>query len=117
STTVLARRQGARVTFSSATGIVKWRTEDATDLDYSPAPLITRDNLERDVQFTQEIRLASAPDAPIRWPHGVGMRWQAGVFLFTQHYTQDAVNHYAPYLLSSFVPQPVDQHTPQATLD
>jgi len=25
------------------------------------------------------------------------MRWQAGVFVFTQNYTQDAVNNYSPF--------------------
>jgi iron complex outermembrane receptor protein len=116
-TTVLARRQGARLTFSSATGVVRWRTEDATDLDYSPLPLLTRDNLERDLQFTQEVRVASSADAPLHWSDALALQWQAGVFFFTQHYTQDAINHFGPGVLSEFLPVPVDQHSPQAALD
>ena len=37
------------------------------------------------------------------------LRWQAGVFLFTQAYEQDAINSYAPFL---FAPFPVSQHSP-----
>ena len=114
STTVLAQRKGPRLTFSSTTGIVKWRTEDATDLDYSPAPMITRDNTEDAVQFTQELRFASPSVPPSGGP---AMRWQAGVFFFTQHYTQNAVNHFAPYVLSPFLPLAVDQQSPKSALD
>ena len=32
----------------STTGFVKWNTEDETDLDYTPLPLATRDNLEEE---------------------------------------------------------------------
>jgi iron complex outermembrane receptor protein len=97
STTFLVRRQGARVAFSSVTGLVRWRAQDLTDLDYSPAPLIRRDNLEKDVQFTQELRWASAPGAAVRLSDATSLRWQSGLFLFTQNYTQDAVNSYAPF--------------------
>ena len=45
---------------TSTTGFVKWTTEDSTDLDYSPMPLIARNNDEEDFQFTQEVRLAAA---------------------------------------------------------
>ena len=31
------------------------------------------------------------------------LRWQAGVFLFTQNYEQDAVNTFAPFVLSPFI--------------
>jgi iron complex outermembrane receptor protein len=39
------------------------------------------------------------------------------VFLFTQNYDQDAVNTYAPFVLSPFINIPVDQHTPVGSLD
>ena len=59
SATVLARRVGPRVVLSTTTGLVKWRAQDLTDLDYTPLPLVTRDNSEEALQFTQEVRLAS----------------------------------------------------------
>ena len=81
-----------RSTVTSTTGYVRWKTDDLTDLDYTPAPLITRDNLEKDVQFTQEM-LASARRTrrPLAVRTAWGCKWQAGLFLFTQNYTQDAV--------------------------
>ncbi|MBM3818396.1 MAG: hypothetical protein FJW14_05175 [Acidimicrobiia bacterium] len=108
-TTVLTRRTGSRLNLSTTTGFVNWKTVDATDLDYTPLPLVRRDNAEDAFQFTQEVRVASAT--------GTALRWQAGAFLFTQRYEQDAVNTLAPFLLSPFIPFPVAQHTPQAALD
>ena len=100
---------------SSTTGFLKWKTEDSTDLDYSPMPLITRDNAEEDFQFTQEVRLASA--APKKLSDSAALKWQTGVFLFTQSYQQDAVNTYAPYLLSQFIAFPVNEYSPVSELD
>ena len=63
--TFLVSRTGKAVDFSSTTGWVWWKTEDATDLDYTPLPLITRDNNEKDLQFTQEFRFASAKNVSV----------------------------------------------------
>ena len=101
STTVLARREGQRFTFSTTTGFVRWKTRAVTDLDYTPLPLVTRDNAEEDTQFTQEVRLASAANAPVRLSDAAVLKWQTGLFLFTQNYDQDAVNTYAPLFLQS----------------
>ena len=57
----MARHAGPKFAFTSTTGFVHWKTDDLTDLDYSPAPLLTRNNAEKDTQFTQEFRFASAP--------------------------------------------------------
>jgi iron complex outermembrane receptor protein len=116
-TTVLARRTGSRVTFSTATGFLDWRTQDVTDLDYSPLPLATRDNLENALQFTQEVRAASAANAPVSLGDGMTLAWQTGALLFTQAYDQNAVNSYAPFVLSPEVPFPLQQTTPKAALD
>lgn len=117
STTVLARRQGQRFNISTTTGLVRWKTGDLTDLDYSPLPLITRSNDEKAVQFTQEVRVASSPAGAVRLSDRASLKYQAGVFLFTQNYDQDAVNNYAPFLLSQFLGFPISQHSPQAALD
>ena len=114
-TTIQAERSGASMRLSSTTGFLKWKTEDSTDLDYSPLPLITRDNAEEDFQFTQEVRLASA--APKKLSDTAALKWQTGVFLFTQNYQQDAVNTYSPYLLSQFIPFPVNEYSPVSELD
>ena len=116
STTVLTRLEGQRVTLATTTGFVRWETDDLTDLDYTPLPLITRSNLEQDFQFTQEVRVASAPNAPIALSDRTALRWQAGAFFFTQNYEQDAVNTFAPFVLP-FVGFETRRHTPQAALD
>ncbi len=108
-TTVLLRGDGERFSFTSSTGFVNWNTEDATDLDYSPLPLATRTNTEDDFQFTQEVRVASPPNAPVQWSDAVSMKWQAGTMLFTQNYDQLAVNQIAPFVLSPQLGFPVSQ--------
>jgi iron complex outermembrane recepter protein len=82
SSTVHIRREGPRFSFGATTSLVNWKTRDVTDLDYTARPLITRDNKERDLQFTQEVRLASAAGAPARLGDRVRLRWQTGVFFF-----------------------------------
>jgi iron complex outermembrane receptor protein len=94
--TLLLSRQAEAVELSSISGFVWWKTHDVTDLDYSPFPAATRDNEETAFQFSQELRLASAPDAPLTLAEDLQLKWQAGVFVFTQNYEQDAVNNTQP---------------------
>jgi iron complex outermembrane receptor protein len=108
---------GPRIDFSTTSGFVKWKTQDLTDLDYTALPLITRTNAEEDFQFTEEARLASAKAAPIALSRRVTMKWQAGVFVFTQNYRQDAVNNFSPYVLSQDVSFAVSQTSPKSALD
>ena len=117
SATVLARREGAKISLTSTTGVVRWKTTDDTDFDYSPLPLATRLNKEDATQFTQEVRFASAVGSPVKLSEAVGLRWQAGAFFFTQDFSQDAVNHIAPFVLSPLIPFPVAQTRPRATLE
>jgi iron complex outermembrane receptor protein len=113
-TTIQARRVGGPIVFSSTTGFLNWKTQDVTDLDYTRSPALTRDNTEKDFQFTEEVRFASADSRPVQLSDRARLRWQAGVSLFTQAYRQDAINTYAPFL---FAPFPVSQHTPLSELD
>lgn len=119
STTIQTRREGQRLSLSTTTGVVSWKTLDTTDLDYSAMPFITRDNDEKDFQFTQEVRLASAANAPVKLSDTASLRWQSGVFLFTQNYDQDAVNNIAGYLISPALSSIaiISQHSPEAALD
>jgi iron complex outermembrane recepter protein len=117
SSTFLVRHEGPRYAFSSATGGVWWKTQDLTDLDYSALPLLTRHNLEQDAQYTQEFRVASAGGAPVPLSRDVRLAWQAGVTFFSQHYTQDAVTTFSPYVLSPTLPFSVEQRSPSAALD
>jgi iron complex outermembrane receptor protein len=116
-TTILNRHQGASLTLTSTTGFLSWKTEDLTDLDYSPLPLVTRDNREESFQFTQEVRVASSASAPVRFSDRAALKWQGGVFLFTQNYEQEAANNFTAGFLSPFLPFPIRQASPQADLD
>jgi iron complex outermembrane receptor protein len=115
--TVIVRRTGPRVEFSSTTGFVSWETSDRTDLDYSPLPLVTRANDEQSLQFTQEFRAASARDAAIAVAGNVTMSWQAGLFVFTQNYDQEALNTFSPFVLSPMIPFETVARSPLAELD
>ena len=116
-TTILNRLESARFSVTSTTGFLKWTTEDATDLDYSPLPLIVRNNTEESFQFTQEVRIASAPNAAVGLSEEASLKWQAGVFLFTQNYEQNAVNNVAPFTFSPFIGVPLAITLPDAELD
>jgi iron complex outermembrane receptor protein len=117
SVTFVARHTASRFAFTSTTGFVHWKTDDLTDLDYTALPLLTRANAEKDTQFTEEARIASTPAGALKVSKTASLKWQAGVFIFTQNYDQDAVNTFSPFVLSQFIPVPVDQHSPQASLD
>lgn len=94
------------VDFTSLTGYLNWNTVDATDLDYSPFPGITRRNEEAGDQFTQEFRFASAANAPVEIGDGAKLQWQAGMFLFSQDYAQEATNQINPPFGGPFLPFP-----------
>ncbi len=98
SATLAAGYRGRAVEFSSTTGGVWWKNHALTDLDYQTASLANygmyavRDNVDRQHQFTQEFRFASAQGKPFDLAKALKLNWQAGVFLFKQNYGQDAVN-------------------------
>jgi iron complex outermembrane recepter protein len=113
-TTVLTEHKGTFFTVTTTTGLVDWKTEDSTDLDYSAFPLATRDNVEDGFQFTQEVRFASAKPAAL--PREATLSWQAGIFSFNQDYQQDAVNHLGANVIPQ-VPFAVNQYSPVASLN
>ena len=113
-TTIQARRVGGPVVFSSTTGFLNWKTQDVTDLDYTP-------RADPDArQHGEGLPVHRRKFASLRRTTGrsglrpARLRWQTGVSLFTQAYQQDAINSYAPFL---FAPFPVSQHTPLSKLD
>ena len=115
STAIIANYRAPKFTITSNTGIVNWKTFDATDLDYSPMPLATRNNEETATQFTEEVRVV--PVETFKINESMAVRWQAGGVIYTQGYDQFAQNFIAPFVLSPFVGFPVTQTSPQAELD
>ena len=116
-TTILNRYEGSAVSVTATTGFLWWDTDDQTDLDYTPLPLATRSNVEEASQFTQEVRIASAPGRTTSLSSAASLKWQAGVSLFTNDYSQEAVNSLAPFTASELIPFAVQQTTPRAALD
>jgi iron complex outermembrane receptor protein len=114
-TTIQAQRTGGALTLSSTTGFVNWSTQDLTDLDYSPLPFIQRQNDEQDFLFTQEVRIASGTQSLLKLADRATMKWQAGLFLFTQSYEQEAVNSLQPALTQ--LPIVLEQFSPVSELD
>lgn len=115
-TTVVNRFEGSAVSVTATTGFIRWDTDDRTDLDYSHLPYATRSNVEDATQFTQELRVASAPDRRIELTSAMTLKWQAGLLLFNQDYNQEAVNSFAPFVASPLVGIPVQQTSPRAAL-
>ncbi len=81
--------------FTSTTGLVWWRTQDKTDLDYSNAqafpgagPLLVRNNNERQTTWTQEFRFSNRKNIPVTLTDSAFFTWQAGAFFFDQTYQQ-----------------------------
>jgi iron complex outermembrane receptor protein len=116
-TTLMNRYEGSALSVTATTGIIRWDTDDQTDLDYSPLPLATRSNLEEATQITQEVRVASAPGQAYAVSSNASLRWQAGILLFTQDYDQNAVNSLAPFVVSPLLGIPVQQTNPRAELN
>lgn len=94
--TLILEAQAKAAKLTSTTGYVDWSTTDATDLDYTPYPLMTRWNRERQHQFTQEFRAASHAGNPVALSKEVALAWQAGVFFFAQAYNQNAGTNLSP---------------------
>ena len=94
--TLLLAYHGDAVEFSSISGGVWWKTLDMTSLDYAPVGSFlfgfgTERNAEQQYQFSEEFRLASAKDQPVRLNDQLTLGWQAGVFVFTEDYKNDTL--------------------------
>ena len=86
--TLLIAGKNGTMDLAFTTGAVWWKTLDATDLDYSPAPLIERENREKGKQFSQELRASSSKNS------SDALTWQAGAFYFWQDYDQTTFNYF-----------------------
>jgi iron complex outermembrane receptor protein len=115
--TLLVTHHGTALDLEMISGGVHWNTADTTDLDYSPVPAARRSNKEEEWQVTEELRVASAKDAPIAVNNDLKLKWQAGVFFFNQAYRQNAINSFAPFVVSPLIDFPVSERAPHAQLD
>ena len=90
----------------------------STDLDYTPLPLVTRSNGEKDFQFTQEVRVASAPAAPVKLSDTAHAE-VAGRRLPLHAELRPGRGQHLRAVRAVAAParSPVDQHSPEAALD
>src|SRR5690606_38565226 len=58
-------------TFTSLTAYSSYKLDEFCDCDFVAAPLINAGIEEDYTQYSQELRLASRPDAPVRWIGGL----------------------------------------------
>jgi iron complex outermembrane receptor protein len=90
--TMLVDYFGRAIDVTSISAGVWWKNEGLTDLDYTAFPGNTRDNVEEQHQLSQEFRLASSKDKPLKLSESLDLAWQSGVFAFSQSYDQHILN-------------------------
>lgn len=125
--TLLVNGKGPAIDFSFISGLVQWKTRDMTDLEYTVYPGGMREDNQKDLQVTAELRLASAKDTPVGQGSDLRLKWQAGISMFTQNYEQDAVNNFlagglyqADQIMPGFPPfnsAANGKHSPESRLD
>jgi iron complex outermembrane receptor protein len=91
-----ARRHGDDVEFTSITALQWWQTDDRTDLDASPYDFQRKETRERAAGWTEELRLASPADAPVKLGDHVALHWLAGLFASDSSYRQRGVTDVRP---------------------
>ncbi len=103
SQTLLAGFGGEGWAVENIAGHVAYTAFETVDLDLTPEPELTRDNLRVGSQWTEELRVLSTK--PFVEVLGLGLSVQAGVFGFEQDNDQDAANHVSRgYLIDDQLP-------------
>jgi len=81
--------------FTSTTGLVWWKTQDTTDLDYSTfsifspgSTFLLRNNREQQTTWSQEFRFSNPKGVPVTISDSAFLTWQVGTFFFDQTYQQ-----------------------------
>jgi iron complex outermembrane receptor protein len=82
------------VDFTSTTAYVGWKTDEASDLDYTATPLVTQLNQEQMRTWTQEFRFANPLNETITLNEELKLSWQAGLMLFHNDYRQNIQNSF-----------------------
>lgn len=85
--------------FTSFTGYVGWKTDEASDLDYTATPLLTQLNQEQMRTWTQEFRFANPVNETIMLNKELKLSWQAGLILFHNDYRQNIQNSFPAILI------------------
>jgi len=96
--------------FTSTTGLVWWKTQDTTDLDYSTfnfvpdGTFLLRNNREQQTTWSQEFRFSNPKGVPVTISDSAFFTWQAGTFLFDQTYQQTTFQSQDNVFFPVFIP-------------
>lgn len=96
--------------FTSTTGLVWWKTQDVTDLDYSTFNFIPgntfllRNNRQQQTSWSQEFRFSNPKNVPITLSDSAFLTWQAGAFFFDQTYQQTTAQNQDNVFFPVFIP-------------
>ncbi|OYW99107.1 MAG: hypothetical protein B7Z12_18670 [Caulobacter vibrioides] len=96
--------------FTSTTGLVWWKTQDVTDLDYSTFNFIPgntfllRNNRQQQTTWSQEFRFSNPKNVPITLSDSAFLTWQAGAFFFDQTYQQTTAQNQDNVFFPVFIP-------------
>ncbi len=95
---------------TSTTGLVRWKTQDTTDLDYSTfnfvpgSTFLLRSNREQQTTWSQEFRFSNPKGVPVTICDSAFLTWQAGTFFFDQTYQQTTFQAQDNVFFPVFIP-------------
>jgi len=109
---------GENFDLTSTTGLVWWKTEDTTDLDYSTfqifnpgSTFLLRNNRQQQTTWTQEFRFSNPKNVPVTLSDSAFLTWQVGAFFFDQTYQQTTLQNQD----TAFIPPPIGAVLPAST--
>ena len=95
---------------TSTTGLVWWKTQDVTDLDYSnvnffgPGTFLLRNNRQQQTTWSQEFRFSNPKGVPVTISDSAFYTWQAGAFFFDQTFQQTTMQNQGNVFFPVFIP-------------
>ncbi|MEM7199015.1 MAG: TonB-dependent receptor [Planctomycetota bacterium] len=94
--TVHYTHRGEGLDFTSITGVQDWEIRETADFDFSQIDGVRRFTDEEQEYISQELRVASPEDAPIRLSDDAELKWLAGVQGFYSDSERSAANEFRP---------------------
>ncbi len=98
---------GDGVDVTSITAYQDYDILETSDFDFSPLDAVRRRTEEEQSYFSQEVRVASAEDAPVRLSDDASLRWLVGTNVFLSDSERSAANEFRSDigLINPFQPQ------------
>jgi len=77
-----------RFTLTSVSTRRRWKSDEWTDLDFSPADIMYANYFHESTGYSQELRIASSDEKKTDW------KWLLGTYLFNEKFTTDYLTSY-----------------------